>query len=122
MTAPSTLAIVDGNPVVARALKLLLQGAGYDVRSLEYPFEGDLGELLGDARLLLLPPTLGAEVREALVGEIKARPALASLPIVALVSALDEAPQSDGLAAYVPWPCRLEALTRHIEATLLHHH
>ena len=118
MTAPSTLAIVDGNPVVARALKLLLQGAGYDVRSLEYPFEGDLGELLGGVRLLLLPPTLGAEVREALVGDIKAVPALAALPILALMASFDEAPQRDGLAGYIPWPCGIEELARRIGGAL----
>ena len=122
MIAPTTLALVDGDPVAGRALKVLLQGAGYNVRSLGHPFDGDLGGLLGGARLLLLPPARTSEAREALVGEIKASPALASLPIVALMGALDETPQSDGLAAYVPWPCRLEALTRHIEATLLHHH
>jgi CheY-like chemotaxis protein len=118
MTAPSTLAIVDGNPVVARALKLLLQGAGYDVRSLEYPFEGDLGEELGGVRLLLLPPTLSAEVREALVGDIKAVPALAALPILALMASFDEAPQRDGLAGYIPWPCGIEELARRIGGAL----
>jgi hypothetical protein len=122
MPAPTTLALVDGDPIVGRALKVLLQGAGYNVRSLRYPFEGDPGELLGGARLLLLPPALTSEVREALVADIKAIPALASLPMVALMGALDEAPQSDGLATYVPWPCRTEALTRHIEVALLHHH
>jgi hypothetical protein len=38
------------------------------------------------------------------------------------MGALDEAPQTDGLAAYVPWPCRIEELVRHSEAALLHHH
>jgi hypothetical protein len=116
--APTTLALVDGDPVVGRALKVLLQGAGYNVRSLGYPFGGDLGALLGGARLLLLPPSLTSEAREALLGDIKVITALASLPTVALMGALDKASQSDVLSAYVPWPCRIEALVQQIEAAL----
>jgi hypothetical protein len=121
MPTPTPLALVDGDPIAGRALKTLLEGAGYSVRCLGYPFEGHFGELLGGARLLLLPPALTSEAREALVGDIKAIPALASLPTVALMGALDKAPQSDGLAAYVPWPCQIGALVRHIEAALGHH-
>jgi hypothetical protein len=64
---PTTLALVDGDPVVGRTLKVFLRGTGYNVQSLEYPFEGDLGASLGGARQLLsLAPT--SEAREALVG------------------------------------------------------
>jgi hypothetical protein len=41
------LALVDGDIVVGRTSKLFLRGTGYNVQSLEYPFEGDLGAPLG---------------------------------------------------------------------------
>ena len=69
--SPTTVAIVDGNnPVTGRALQVLLEGAGYEVRSLAQPVDGDLGELLEGVRLLLLPHTLGPEARDALVNSI----------------------------------------------------
>jgi hypothetical protein len=116
MPAPTTLAVVDGNPVAARALKLLLEGAGYEIRSLTYPFNGNLGEALAGAGLLLLPPALGADASATLLASIGAIPALVTLPVVALVAPGDEPPRSAGLAGHLPWPCRIEVLVRHIEA------
>ena len=54
MPDPTTLAPVDGDPLVGRTLKVFLWGTGYNVQALEHPFEGDLGAPLGGARLLLL--------------------------------------------------------------------
>lgn len=118
MAAPATLTVVDGNPVVGRALAVLLERAGYEVRSLAHPFDGHPGEVLEETELLLLPPTLGREAREGLVNNLKGVPALARLPVVALMAAGDEAPLQDGVAAYVSWPSRIEALVEHIEAAL----
>jgi DNA-binding response OmpR family regulator len=117
--SPTTVAIVDGNNLVTgRALQVLLEGAGYEVRSLAQPVDGDLGELLEGVRLLLLPHTLGPEARGALVSSIAEIPELVGLPIVALTSYGDEAAYGDGLAGYVPWPAGIEALVERIEAAL----
>ena len=120
LAVPPTLAIVDGDPVAGRALKALLEGAGYKVRSLAHPFKGHPGQLLEGVRLLLLPPTLGSEARAALVGSIAEIPEQIALPIIALTtSCSDEAAHSaDGPAGYLPWPSRIEALVERIEAAL----
>ncbi len=123
LAVPPTLAIVDGDPVAGRALKALLEGAGYKVRSLAHPFKGHPGQLLEGVRLLLLPPTLGSEARAALVGSIAEIPEQIALPIIALTSSScsDEAAHSaDGLLAgyLLPWPSRIEALVERIEAAL----
>ena len=114
-----TLAIVDCDPVAGRALKQLLEGARYNVRSLDHPFDGHLGELLEGVRLLLLPRTLSTEARAALLDSIARIPELATLPILALTSYGEAAPHgADGLAGYVPWPSGIAALVGHIEAAL----
>jgi len=43
---------------------------------------------------------------------------LATLPVAALMSELDKAPPGNGLAAYMPWPCRTVELAREIEEAL----
>ena len=115
-----TLAIVDGDGVTGRALWVLLEGAGYKVRYLAQPFDGHLGELLEDVKLLLLPHTLGSEARDAWVDSIAEIPQLASLPIVALTSYGDEPTHggAHGLAGHVPWPSSIGVLVERIEAVL----
>ena len=102
--APTTMTILGGDPSTGGALSLLLQGAGYDVRLLTHPLDGDLDELLSGVRLVLLGPTPDAGERAASLSAIKGTPGLSALPVVALMTGLDEAPQGDGLAASVPWP------------------
>lgn len=43
---------------------------------------------------------------------------LTTLPVAALMSGFDEAPPGNGLAAYMPWPCRTAELSREIEEVL----
>ena len=116
--SPTVVTILGGDPSIVDALGLLLQGVGYDVRFLTYPVNGNLGELLSGVRLVLLGPTLDPGEWVSSLGVIKGTPGLAALPVVALVSDLDEAPRGDGLAAYVPWPCRTSELIEQIEAIL----
>ena len=119
LAVPPPLAIVDGDPVAGRALKALLQGAGYKVRSLAHPFKRHPGQLLEGVRLLLLPRTLSTEARAALLDSIAQIPELATLPILALTSYGEAAPhEADGLAGYVPWPSGIAALVEHIQAAL----
>jgi hypothetical protein len=115
---PTTVTILGGDPSIVGALGLLLQGVGYDVRFLTHPVNGNLGELLSGVRLVLLGPTPDPGERANSLSVIKRTPSLAALPVVALISDLEEAPQGDGLAAYVPWPCRTSELVEQIEAVL----
>jgi hypothetical protein len=117
VTAPTTIAILGGNSVAGRALEALLQGVGYDTRLFEDPPERSPEQLLEGVRLLLLAPTLSAELRETLLAEMGSTPDVANIPVLTLSTSLKEAP-GDG-PVRIPWPCRLEDLTRKIDAALL---
>jgi hypothetical protein len=114
----TNLAVLGGDPSIGRALELLLGGVGYDVCFLPHTVGEDLGELLDGVHLVLLAPALGPDAREALLSGVRRTPNLATLPVAALMSDLDEAPRGDGLAAYIPWPCRTAELSREIEDVL----
>ncbi|MEJ7815181.1 MAG: hypothetical protein WKF53_08390 [Rubrobacter sp.] len=103
--------------MAGRALEALLQGVGYDTRLIEDPPEGTPEQLLEGVRLLLLAPTLSAESREVLLAEMGSTLDAASIPVLTLSTTLKEA-LGDGPVS-IHWPCRLEDLTRKIEATLL---
>ena len=103
--------------MAGRALEALLQGVGYDTRLIEDPPERPPEQLLEGVRLLLLAPTLSAESRETLLAEMGSTLDAANIPVLTLSTTLKEAP-GDG-PAFIPWPCRLEDLTKKIEAALL---
>ena len=113
----TTIAIWGGNSVAGRALEALLQGVGYDTRLIEDPPEGDPEECLDGVRLLLLAPTLSAESRETLLAEMGGTLESRDIPVLTLSTGLKEA-LGDGRAS-IPWPCRIEDLTKKIEASLL---
>jgi hypothetical protein len=117
VTVPTTIAILGGNSVAGRALEALLQGVGYDTRLIEDPPENPPEQLLEGVRLLLLAPTLSTESREALLAEMGGTLDAAHIPVLTLSTTIREA-LGDG-SAFIPWPCRLEDLTRKIEAALL---
>ena len=66
---------------------------------------------------MLLTPTLSAESREVLLAEMGSTLNAANIPVLTLSTTLKEA-LGDGPIS-IPWPCRLEDLTRKIEAALL---
>ena len=103
--------------MAGRALEALLQGVGYDTRLIEDPPDIGPDEYLDGVKLLLLAPTLSAESRETLLAEIGGTLEAKDIPILTLSTGLKEA-LGDGRAS-IPWPCRLEDLTKKIEATLL---
>ena len=103
--------------MAGRALEALLQGVGYDTRLIEDPPEKSPEELLEGVRLLLLAPTLSAESRETLLANMGSTLEAANIPVLTLSTTLKGA-LSDG-NAFIPWPCRLEDLTKKIEAALL---
>jgi hypothetical protein len=116
VTVPTTIAILGGNSVAGRALEALLQGVGYDTRLIEDPPERSPEQLLEGVKLLLLAPTLSTESRQTLLAEIGGTLEAKDIPILTLSTGLKEA-LGDGRAS-IPWPCRLEDLTKKIEATL----
>jgi hypothetical protein len=113
----TTVAILGGNSVAGRALEALLQGVGYDTRLIEDPPEGEPEEYLAGVRLLLLAPTLSAESRETLLAEMGATLTTTEIPVLTLSTGIKEA-FGDG-RSFIAWPCRLEDLTKKIEATIL---
>ncbi len=117
VTGPTTIAILGGYSVAGRALEALLQGVGYDTRLIEDPPKSTPEQLLEGVRLLLLAPTLSAESREVLFAEMGSTLHSANIPVLTLSTTLKEA-LGDGPVS-IPWPCRLEDLTRKIEAALL---
>jgi hypothetical protein len=103
--------------VAGRALEALLQGVGYDTRLIEDPPERSVEQLLEGVRLLLLAPTLSPESRESLLAEMGGTLDAANIPVLTLSTTIKEA-LGDGPVS-IPWPCRLEDLTKKIEAALL---
>jgi hypothetical protein len=103
--------------VAGRALEALLQGVGYDTRLIEDPPEGSPEDYLKGVRLVLLAPTLSSESRESLLAEMSGTLEATGIPVLTLSTGLKEA-LGDGRAS-IAWPCRLEDLTKKIEATLL---
>jgi hypothetical protein len=123
---PTTARIVVaicGDPVVGRALTLLLRSCLYEARFLPVSSLSEPGALEG-VGLLLLTPTwdLDAEGRAALVASLRGASAAPAAPILELTSSTGEA--RNGVAPLrpehtVPWPCTTEELERRIQAALL---
>ncbi len=121
--APGVLAIC-GDPVVGRALVLLLQGPLYDVRFMPTSSSSVPGSFEG-VRLVLLTPMweLNAERREDLLASLRSAALAAQAPILELTSASGGGARNGearvGLNQTVPWPCSTEELERRIQAALL---
>lgn len=121
---PGCIALgVCGEPVVGRALVLLLRGSGYDARFLPASDFGEPGTLEG-VRLLLLTPIseLSTERRDTLLAFLKHAPAIAEIPILELATTstgIREGGALDKSEYVVPWPCSTEELEQRIEAILL---
>jgi hypothetical protein len=117
---PPTIAILGADAVVGRALCALLEGSGYHTRPLNAYPTGVVDELLEGADLLLLAPRVDQGVLEAFLGAMgKSTPQRASMPVIALHTALEEdLPEKEGVIS-VPWPCKTKVLVERIEAALL---
>jgi hypothetical protein len=117
---PPTIAILGCDTVVGRSLSVLLEGHGYNTVLLDSYPTGVVDELLDGAHLLILTPRLDQGVREAFLGAMgKSTPQRASMPVIALHTALEEdLPEKEGVIS-VPWPCKTKVLVERIEAALL---
>ena len=116
---PTTIAILGADTVVGSALSALLEGHGYRTAPIDSHPTGIVDELLEGADLLLLVPRLDEGTREAFVGGMGRRSSeAASMPVIALCTAVEEAPPDEEGILSVPWPCETRALVERIEAAL----
>ncbi len=110
------MAILSGNPMVGRALELLLERAGYEVRLLEESVALGVEDLLKGVEVLLLGRGLSNGRRESFLSALASTLETAAIPVLSL------SPGSEGTSAgadrVVPWPCRIEDLAREIESAL----
>ena len=114
---------ICGDPVVGRALALLLGGSNYDARFVHTSSLSEPGSLEG-VRLLVLTPTweLDADSREVLLASLRDASEAAKAPILELTSSIGGA--RNGHARLRPdhivsWPCSPEELERRIQVALL---
>jgi hypothetical protein len=112
-----------GDPVVGRALMLLLRGSGYEAKFLPASSLSQQLSLKGSDLLLLTPtPELSAERREALVALIRERTRSTKMPVLELATpSSQETPKGEMEGEwwhYLSWPCMIEELEGSIEATL----
>jgi hypothetical protein len=116
---PTTIVILGCDTVVGRSLSVLLEGSGYQTTLLDSYPTGVVDELLEGADLLLLTPRVDEGVREAFVGAMgKSTPQRADMPVIALTTAIEELPETEGVIR-VPWPTETKVLLERIEAALL---
>jgi len=116
----AVLVVVPGDSVTGHALTLLLATDAYGAKpvslaSLQDPSGAAL--LLGEARLVILMPTMSAAQRDGVV-ELSRRGGQGGVPVPVLE--LGRPPEGSRLLPdySVPWPCRSEDLQRRIEAAL----
>jgi hypothetical protein len=121
----SALALL-GDPVIGRALVLLLRSSGYKASFL--PTSSlDKPEALEDVRLVLLAPAPGPSIqnREAQLASLRDMSQAAKVPVLELVETPKEKPEGparEGSWHMVLWPCGIDELERRIEAILCTDH
>ena len=119
VTAPAEVVIFDGDPIVGRALGLLLQCDGCNVRFLEV---GSLErpEVLEGVRVLLLGPRWSAEGRRAVLAMSESEQANAERE--GRFRILEVGAPPEGVPAeperHIPWPCGITNLSRRVKALL----
>jgi hypothetical protein len=106
--------ILGDDPLTSRALGLLLEGAGYEVRVLDEDavLEHPSVSLAG-VDLVLCTPLLGEQRKDELLGASKGSPETAAVPVLYLSTKVNERTDS-----VLPWPWSTEALVRAIERVL----
>jgi hypothetical protein len=114
---------ICGDPIVGRALALLLRSTLYDARFLVSLSLSELGSL-EDVQLLLLTPAweLYADRREDILALLGDESDAAEIPVLELTSSFGAG--RNGHARLRPehtvsWPCSTEELERRIQAALL---
>ena len=120
--SPATVLGVCGDPVVSRALVLILRGLDYNARFVSISSLSDSESLEGIRLLLLTPmPELSSERCKTLIASFADTGDTRRLPTLELVGASVEAQGGgavEGSEYFVPWPCRTENLAQRIESIL----
>jgi hypothetical protein len=116
-----------GDSVVARALMLLLQSIGYEVKFLPALSLGPLLPLKGSSLLLLTPtPQLNKKERQAFLHSFRNTTESATMPVLELRVLGEEAQEENAKHEdswhYVAWPCTTEELEQQIEVLISSHH
>jgi hypothetical protein len=116
---------VWGDPVVGRALVLLLRGAGYKVNFLPASLPGKPISLKGSQLLVLTPtPQLSTGKRDTLLASfLRSTPSAAEIPVLELTispskETREEQAPNESSWHEVPWPCRINELEQWIETAL----
>jgi hypothetical protein len=115
---------VCGDPVVSRALVLLLRSFRYGARFLPLSTVGEPGVLKGTQLLLITAtPQLNDERRKALLALMQREVDAVQIPLLQLLDSSealgDRGARGDGSRHVVPWPCSIEELKQRIEEALL---
>ena len=111
----TVIGIIGDDPLVCRILGLLLEGAGYEARTLdEATVLEDPSVALAGVDLVLFLPLLGDERKGELLGVVKGDPATAEVPVLSLSTDL-KAELDDRSDSVLPWPWSTEALVLAIE-------
>ena len=110
------LLVFGGNPVVGKALQLLLSDIGYHTRYLPQ-ISFDEPDMLDGVQLLLFVGGVGARPQGNSASLAESIREKVKVPILELVSFSRETQaEKENL---VPWPCRIDELKRRIDAVLL---
>lgn len=108
--------ILSDDVVVGRALELLLQNVGHEVKFMMEGFLVD-SKMLKETRLLIFAPCLCTERRQALFIRIKSLSSTKTIPILELT--FNPQAVKVGSGHFVaPWPCTAEELKSRIRAAL----
>jgi hypothetical protein len=120
-TAAISLAVC-GDPVICRALVLILRSPAYDVRHVPVASMGDPGALAG-VQVVLLAPERDSERRRAILGLVEAAIGADKVHLLELNSTFEDNPELCGEHTWsdssISWPCSTEELKRHIRAVLV---
>jgi hypothetical protein len=110
-----------GDPIVCRALVLLLNGPDYDVKHLPAASLGVAGTLTG-VHILLLALERGTECRRRIFELLDSAADADGVHVLELTSALggssERRRQHDHAGRKISWPCSTEQLKRHIDTAL----
>ena len=107
--------IVGDDPLISRILGLLLEGAGYEARTLdEAAVLEDPSVALAGVDLVLFLPLLGDVRKGELLGVVKSCPSTADVPVLSLSTDM-KAELDERLDSVLPWPWSTEALVLAIE-------
>jgi hypothetical protein len=111
----TVVGIIGNEPLVSRTLGLLLEGAGYEARTLdEATVLEDPSVALAGVDLVLFLPLLGDERKGELLGVVKGDPATADLPALSLSTDM-QAQLDERSDSVLPWPWSTQALVQAIE-------